>query len=286
MPSTNPDIDLFNWLGLEDSLSDQVESRSDNLSPPSWLAPRIIDGVTTITNNIISVNTRELWDSQLMKISELIQDVWSDGTGEFLICNSCEYVHSKKDIFGLLPSIEYEQTVSQLLKQNINIPTSCIKCSSETTELYASNNIAYLREKYNTAILSFLILLKDKKWNHAWFAEGYVDTFDKIYSNEFDRYFQKIGIDAIWNRITNILWNMPQYMVVISGLGIRNIPEFRGFRMMNNAFLLLSNLFRNLGDIHLAHPWIMLLDKNHVMHHIFSVRVHGPANHAKQIYSD
>jgi hypothetical protein len=66
---------------------------------------------------IVSINPKFLTDLQIIKVHQLIQDIWADGTGEFVSCDHCHRVHSKSEIFSSLSKAEYQKNVAEILKE-------------------------------------------------------------------------------------------------------------------------------------------------------------------------
>jgi hypothetical protein len=60
------------------------------------------------------VDPRNLSEDDISEIHEAMQDVWAEGIGEYVQCDRCQRVYSKKDIHGSLPSHIYARTVKSI----------------------------------------------------------------------------------------------------------------------------------------------------------------------------
>lgn len=211
------------------------------------------------------VDPKTLTDIQVAKVYELIQEIWAEGTWEFVRCGHCNKVFSKHDIFWDLPADLYHRPVSQIMELIHKNEISCPQCESETTQIYGKEGIGVLQKKYRDSSMAFLALMKNERGEFVGFSESYVDSFKHIYERDLAIHYEKIGSGAIRTRIEKVLENVPDKMVIFSGIWTR-----QHYRNMDNLFKLMNSLNQKMNEAKLQYPGIMELDKWHLMHKIFS----------------
>ena len=150
-------------------------------------------------------STRDINEEDLTSIAAIEQDAWAHGLWEYLKCNDCSHIHSKQDIYQDLPKDMYKNTVKDIRSQLWSQTIPCQKCNGKTSEIYWEEYIECIRERYNQSV-TFLTTFRGNNWEIHWFVDWYVSDFSTIYRQEFQWYYDGIGLDRIIRRIEKLLW--------------------------------------------------------------------------------
>jgi len=162
------------------------------------------------------------WLSQidLKKIYEIEQDMWAEWIWEYVKCECCSIIYSKKDIFGHLSNDIYLKTVWQIEKILDLDNIKCKKCDSNTVFLWWKNYINDIKERYNDKN-AFLITLRDTNWKIKGFSDAYISDFHTIYKREFEYYYSDIWEEKIQKIIESTIWyELPETLLMHSTVWI------------------------------------------------------------------
>lgn len=163
-------------------------------------------------NSLLSLSIKDI-----IKIYEIEQDMWAHILWEFVKCNNCNKIFSKKDIFWWLDKSLYINNVSSIISslgiKNIN----CVFCNWVTKYIYDYDYIYEIINRHKND--SILVLYKNDDSNLlTWFCDGYYWYFDEIYINEFKKYYSNIEIYwFIKNKLGNII---NKKIFVLSAIGL------------------------------------------------------------------
>lgn len=151
-------------------------------------------------------------DFDLDQIYHLEQDMWAHGIGEYISCNGCEKIFSKDDIFHTLDISLRNKTVSEIetILWGISTPI-CPCCWGITRHIFWEDYRNSIDERYSLHP-SFLCVFRDTTGRIKWFMDGYISSFDEIYTREFGKYYQSLWAWVIKDRILEVLgetnnWN-------------------------------------------------------------------------------
>lgn len=215
------------------------------------------------TKNVTRVFPELLSDAEFRELYEVTQDMWAYGIWELIQCNKCSEIHWKKEIFWWLTKELYETTVANIMRI-LDIDTiSCPSCSWETRFIYWPNHIENIRNKLLTSDFSRISLVRDE-WKIVGTGLYYKETFKKIFDYELEDHYGTIWLDAIHERIKNILWWKPQKMIAFSTIGF-----IEKYKNPFHFFEILRSAAETLWEIWESIPWIMELDTYNPIHKVF-----------------
>lgn len=169
-------------------------------------------------SNIEFLDPRFLWKNDLKKIAEIEKDMWARSIWEYVKCDFCDKVFSKKDIFWHLSSDIYFKTVSEIEKimwWNIE----CLQCWSSTSFIYDEEEyFDKTTERYQKGE-SFMTLFRDQEWIIRWFLDAYIGDIDVVYDRELESYYWKIWKWEIVSKIMECLsWNIPERLLAFASM--------------------------------------------------------------------
>ncbi len=205
------------------------------------------------------------WD--MREIHELIQDLWATQLGwlgEFLRCSSpaCSKIFSKEQIFLTYPNASMEQ-----IRENWWDNVLCTECWSSLKLIYGEWHFQELSLKMTQSPHAYMVLVRNMVGELVGHASYYLGNIDDIYQYELHYHYPHIRISDMRERIIKILGSAPEYMIVLSAIGL--IPSYRGptylFRLMKQVV----DEVRNTEAIR-GYTWIMELDKTNPMYRIFT----------------
>lgn len=161
------------------------------------------------TQKIESIDTKKISEKDLNKIFELEQDMWAHWLWEYLVCNWCWEIYSKKDIFWHLNDDIYFETVWKIEKILWLKTVSCKVCWEETEHMFWKNYINDILERYNETD-SYLTIYRDNTWEIRGFTDWYVSDLKSIFDREFKNYYSDIWIEKIKSFVKwALLWIIP-----------------------------------------------------------------------------
>ncbi len=169
-----------------------------------------------------SENPKCISEDDLLKIYEIEQDMWAEWIWEYLKCNTCWEIYSKKDIYGNLKADLYIETVSELEKQTLFNEFECKCCWNETIHIWWKEYLNWIKDRYNDNEV-FLTTIRNNVWEIVGFTDAYINDIDTIYFREFERYYYTLWLDEIKNKIWLILnWEVPNKILMHSTTWIEN----------------------------------------------------------------
>lgn len=192
---------------------------------------------------IEAVDSKEISESDLLKIHEIEQDMWAWWIWEYVKCEDCLKIFWKEDIYWNYDKELRSKTVLQIERILWIELIDCPCCSWKTNKLWGLDYIDEIRERYKEE-LSYLTLYRDNSWEIRWFADWYISSFEKIYKREFSGYYNLIWIDEIRRIIEKELWNIiPKELFVWSSIWIEE--NYRSFFVLFN---MIRELFYSIDD--------------------------------------
>lgn len=193
------------------------------------------------STTIESINPKNISDIDIIKIHEIEQDMWAEWIWEYLKCDSCWEIYSKKDIYGDLTTDIYNETVAQIEKIIWFKWIDCEKCWDETSHIWGKEYLDEIRTRYNDEE-AFLTIIRNNIWEVIWFSDVYINNLETIYKREFEHYYFEIWSDKIRKMIWVILnWNVPQKILMHSTTGIESKYANLGLFLS-----ILSELYKHL----------------------------------------
>ena len=213
--------------------------------------------------NVTKVDPKSLsWDD-IASLAEVTQDMWADGIWEFVQCEECGHMHSKKDIFWwLIPQI-YSLTVRKLMGDFEIDTLSCHKCSGDVRFVYGKANIEVIRDRLLKTKESFLVVASHEKWDIVWYEDAYIWSLEDIFYREFETHYRYVGVEEIRKRIFNVLGFSPDELLVLSDIWL--LGKYRNFQ---NLFQILSKFSRSIPPENDKIPGFTELDKENSLYKI------------------
>jgi len=199
--------------------------------------------------------------TDLRKIHEIEQDMWAEWIGEYVKCNSCQKILSKKNIFWHLSKDIYMETVWQI-EQILAIDSiKCSECNSlDTSHIWWEKYISEIEQRYNDTE-SFITSLRDSNGEIRWFIDWYINDINTIYKREFEYYYSDIWINKIKEKIEFIIWNeIPNKLLMNSTIWLEvKYSNLNNFLIMLNIFYisLLWKWYWNILWIYESRIWSM-----------------------------
>jgi len=213
---------------------------------------------------IESINTQEISQSQIHRIGEIEQDMWARGIGEYVRCEDCGHIHGKDEMFDHLANDIKQLTVKKILSLLDTQSLDCRKCWGETKEIYWWEYIQSIERRYRW-FNSFLSTYQ-ADGDIQWFADSYTASYDEIFREEFETYYDSIGKQVIKNKIDEILGikNYSWEFITVSSIGLTqthsNLMVF---------FKLLSSLFQSIPDKFNKIPGLIEVDDSNCLSFIY-----------------
>jgi hypothetical protein len=222
--------------------------------------------MNTLSENIVieQVDPKELSPGEYKDIYELIQNMWAYWIGEFIQCNSCWLIHSKKDIFWDFPEDIYMETVAEIMRILGKTSLPCKSCWGSTRLIYWEEHIERIRRKLCESIDRHLTLAR-KHDRIVWISSYYVARYEKIFDEEFTDHYAQIWATVVSERIEQITGQAPQNMVMFTAIWF--LENYRNWFHLRK-FLKIAAM--NLNEWHDEMIWIMELDTWNVMYRIFT----------------
>lgn len=201
------------------------------------------------------VDPKSLTENDFLSIHEITQDMWAEGMSELLICNACNNISGKKEVFWYLPQKKYNLKVSEILNW---IHLKCPKCSSSNVSLThsAQNNIPVIKDRLLNSIESSVVMVRDECYNLISYWEVYVDFFNRAINFELKPHYPSIDLCDMRYRIEEILNQDIDILTVFSAAGITS--DYCNPMLF---IKILKSFFQNTHFRHNNTPWIMELNK-------------------------
>lgn len=220
------------------------------------------------SNTIIQVlDPKKIWNNKIEQISNTFREMWSSEywLQELVHCHSCHTILSKKDIFWYLQTFIYDLNVWDIMKILGMKDILCPCCRNKTQFIYGSEYTDNIRKRLLHSLDSFLVIAENN-WNPVWWLLWYMpNSFEEMYQLEFKDHYSNIGVEKIKNKARMIIdW---EYKNILMFAAVGFLDKYR------NLFQLIEFLqlaYTHLPKEHYGLPWIMELDKNNIMHKLFS----------------
>lgn len=211
------------------------------------------------TVSIQSITPSSLLESDFQALNELTQDMWGTERGlwELIRCSECWKISSKEQVFLSSKDIVTTKTVQQIMNGLDISVVHCPHCGHEASFIYGSEHIHKIRERLLESITSFITICRDTMSNEiVWFTDAYIAPIDVIYERELFSHYEKVWLNRIQSRIEEILWFVPEKMIVFSAMGFHPVYSHNMgllFRMLREFFWSIPSEFHTI-------PWIAELD--------------------------
>ena len=214
--------------------------------------------------NVSDIPTDEIDTKMIHSLHEVTQDMWADGIWEFVQCEDCGKMHSKKDIFWSLPKHEYEKTVQELLGSHGPTNLSCQDCSGRTRFVYGDENLWVIEERLLRTKRSFLVVERNHAGKIVGYEDAYVSDLEDIFRREFLTHYGEIGFPVIRERVESLLWKIKMdEFLVLSDIGF--LTSYRNF---TNLFKVLSRIAQIMPPDTYKYPWFTELDEENSLYKI------------------
>ncbi len=213
-----------------------------------------------------SLAPRELSQWDFERLNEVTQDMWAEWIWEFVQCQCCHTMMSKKDIFWHLEKEIYDETVQKIMWILSLHEIPCISCGWKTKFIYGHEHVEKIQERLLKSEESFLVVCKNDVWEIVWYEEGYFDTLENIFSREFAYHYEEIWLPEIQKRIQNILWYTPEKMFVMSSIWF-----LQSYISFFTLFEVLKEFALHLPERHLFTPAITEVDEKNSLHMVTQV---------------
>ena len=161
-----------------------------------------------------SLDAKNISESDLIKLHEIEQDMWARWIWEFVKCNCCSEMFSKKDIFWHLSNEIFFKTVKKIMWLLEQKSIDCPSCWWDTDFVYWDNYLDEILDRYKNSE-AYLSVYRDQNGEIRWFMDWYMDYFSVIYNREYKQYYwevwearlKQIMEDIIWEKMDNkLLW--------------------------------------------------------------------------------
>lgn len=214
---------------------------------------------------IRSISPNQLTKSDFNRLNVVSQDLWAHWIWEFVQCDCCRKMMSKKDIFWHLAKEMYDRTVSDIIKILWINSIPCIDCAKTTSFVYWEWHVNNIQERLLTKP-SHLVVAQDSRGEIVWYMDWYVDSVDWIFNREYYSHYKDIWVWEIKNRVIQAIWYLPNEMLVFSWIWL--IERHSNFF---NIFYLLKHFFETISTIDVNTPAIWELDKNNHIYRLFNI---------------
>lgn len=220
----------------------------------------------TPSENIIieQVDPNKLSIEEYKKIYELIQDMWAYWIGEFVQCNSCWLIHSKKDIFWNMPELIYMRTVAEIMRILKKTSFPCNSCWEPTRFIYWEEHIERIRKKLCESIDAHLTLAKQHE-RVVGVSSYYIARYERIFNEELTDHYSKIWAQGVSERIKQVTGELPENMVMFTAIWF--LEKYRNLFHLKRFLKVWSMALKESYDTML---WIMELDTWNVMYRVFT----------------
>lgn len=193
---------------------------------------------------IIDTNRLPEDSEDLRDIRRLEQDAWSHGINEYLMCDSCDKVYGKRDIYGMLPQNIQKLLVSDLERILWVANITCPCCSEKMKPIYGEQYIECIRERYRDR--AYLAVLRENcettegRRPIRGFIDGYIWGFDEVYDREFKQYY---GTQFEENEMKSYIEERVWYKLPSKVLFWTALAMDERYRSMNSVYQLLKWFF-------------------------------------------
>jgi len=161
---------------------------------------------------IESADLEKISNFEINQIFEIEQDTWAYSIWEYVKCNNCWKIHSKKDIFWYLPKDIFFEVVAKIEDIIWIDSIKCLNCWSDCEHIFWKEYISDIVDRYKNQLDSILVLYRETNWNILWFMDWYINNFDTIFEKEYF-YYEQLWKNYIKMLIENLLseeinWNI------------------------------------------------------------------------------
>lgn len=164
-----------------------------------------------------TLDTSSISPQTLNRIFELEQDMWARGVGEYIKCTACGKVFSKAEIYDATEQQALiNSTVQEIERILFNGDTpDCRECHAATQHIYSYDTyFDEISHRYSRD-QSFLSVARDQTGKIVGFMDAYIDTLEKIFSEEFASHFSPDLLKIIMQEFA---LNQKQMMLTFSSL--------------------------------------------------------------------
>jgi hypothetical protein len=192
-------------------------------------------------------------------LQELTQEImWY--RWELVICDSCNKVVWKKELFWIPQSWFHSKTIKELIYERWTNLFECVWCWKEMKFMYWNEYIDKLKRRYSESVENFLTISRNERGETVWYSHCYVRDLPAIFDDELSGHFRKIWLEKIRNDIEEIL-EKP----------IKNI-YFKSFLWLVEAYCSPVNTFEQIQKTKFPIeqvPSIAEVDKNQSLYSIY-----------------
>lgn len=140
----------------------------------------------------------------------------------------------------------------------------CIECWNETKFIYGEEHVENIKDRLLNSQQAFLSVCENENWKIVWYEEWYIDKFENIFNRELAYHYSDIWLVEIKKRVSNILWETPENMLVLSSIWF--IHKYANFY---NLYEIMKNFSLSIPDKLINEHWITELDKRNALNKIW-----------------
>lgn len=213
-----------------------------------------------------SIDSRDLTESQFVRLNHVSQDMWAHWIWELVQCKCCWKMMSKQDAFWHLSKEIYDEAVFDIMRLLEINSVPCKVCRWETEFVYWEWHIENIKERLLQRP-SHIVIAEDEVWKIVWYMDWYTDSLDWVFSREYYSHYKDIWVEEIASRVKRILWYLPEEMLVFSWIWF--IEKHSNFF---NLFILMKTFFETITTTIPANtPAISELDRNNNLYRLFNI---------------
>jgi hypothetical protein len=182
--------------------------------------------------------------------------MWAYGIGEFVSCDPCQQIYSKKDIFSHIPGELYKKTVAHIMRLLWVQRVLCPGCGGETDFIYGEEFINTLRNKLTKNVYSALVVARNDE-GIVGYMDGYVWDFDTLYETDLSLHYAQVPCSILRDRVETLLQKPIWEMIYFSEAWF-----VQSHSWLSNFFSLYPHIFWSFDEKYRHTPGITELDTN------------------------
>lgn len=216
--------------------------------------------------SIKEIEAKWLSECQLIEMWKVQKDMWAYSLWEYVICNCCNQIHSKNDIFWYLSQEIRRDSVSKLEEIFLWDSIKCKRCNSWNTDFIydIDKSVSFFIEKYKQE--AFLVLWYNLNWEIVGFMDWYFSYLIDIYNLEISYHYPNLSINILEELIKNKL----SVLSLDRLLSLSSIWTYENNISYTFIFELIRRFFKIVWNKWWT-PWIIELDKRNSIYQIYKI---------------
>lgn len=198
-------------------------------------------------------------DDDYKTLQELTQEIMGY-RWEFIICNSCNKVSWKDEVFWISQWWVHTKSIKELMHEWWAHVFECIWCWKEMKFMYWDEYIDKIKRRCSASVENFLTISKNESGETVWYTHCYVRDFSAIFDDELSGHFRNIWPKRMQSDIEKIL-----------EIPIRNV-YFKSFLWLTEPYSSPTNTFEQIQKTKFPIeqvPSIAEVDKNQSLYSIY-----------------